>query len=354
MLTLLMAVLVGAAAFTQPARRRTAGHEENGFVGSRGERRCVRLDAKLKRGQPIQFSDRGVGEQISNAMDRRLLTKDEEFSLGARVQRMVAVEAVREDMGGEATDRELAERCEMDPSAMSRVLEEGRCARDAMILSNMRLVVTNAVRMRSTLPRGPTTGVTRDGGATRLDDLVAEGTLGLMTAVDRYDPGKGFRFSTYAVWWVRQAMQRAARRRAIVQVPIHVQMLAKRANNATIALRDELGRDPSSKELASRLNTTESSLVYVALSRTSTTFSLDAAPQRRAAKGSGAGEGMQTDPSALIELVEAPEPAPEEAVAFHELRDALDAAMAHHLDFVERDVLRLRLGLRTTVGQTPQ
>merc|ERR1712216_1118025 len=162
----------------------------------------------------------------------------------------------------------------------------------------------------------------------------------MATAVDRYDPGRGFRFSTYAVWWVRQAIQKASRKRQIVAVPRHVQELGKQCENATKQLRDMLGRSPSVDELAAFLDL-KPKQVERATRIGLATFSLDVPLGRsKTAKVSGAGDG-----GSLADLLEAPEVQPYASASFHELRDAIDVAMKRSLDNSERDVLRLRLGL---------
>ena len=174
-----------------------------------------------------------------------LLTKEEEFELGSKVQKLSAIESTRKSLRENATDASDDSVAKLlgyvDPIDIFRAEVAGRDAREHMILSNMRLVVSTARRAQARLPRATQLAVDRDGGAQALEDLVAEGTLGLATAVDRYDPGRGFRFSTYAVWWVRQAIQKASRKRQIVAVPRHVQELGKQCENATKQLRDMLG-----------------------------------------------------------------------------------------------------------------
>merc|ERR1719424_394013 len=160
-----------------------------------------------------------------------------------------------------------------------------------MILSNLRLVVNICRKMKASLPRDSLTGVDRDGGSSRLDDLVAEGTLGLAVAVDRFEPERGLRFSTYATWWVRQAVQKAVRTRSVVRVPMHVQQLQKKADNATAFLRDTSGLAPTRAAVADMLGVSEKRLAAAERARETRPASLDAALGRgQGAKGSGAGE----------------------------------------------------------------
>ncbi len=110
-------------------------------------------------------------------------------------------------------------------------------ARQRMILANLRLVVKMS-------------GAYRNRGLPLLD-LIAEGNIGLIAAVERFDPLRGFRFSTYASWWIRQAMGRAVVRQAsCVRLPLHVVQRLRRLSRADRRLQQELGRPPRTDELA--------------------------------------------------------------------------------------------------------
>ena len=214
-------------------------------------RRGVVLEAtpskSWQRGNALSYASGDVYAKhgLEAVLSHPLLTKEEEFELGSKVQKLSQIEKTRSSLRENCTDASDDSVAKLlgyvDPIDIFRAEVAGRDAREHMILSNMRLVVSTARRAQARLPRATQLAVDRDGGAQALEDLVAEGTLGLATAVDRYDPGRGFRFSTYAVWWVRQAIQKASRKRQIVAVPRHVQELGKQCENATKQLRDMLG-----------------------------------------------------------------------------------------------------------------
>ena len=138
-----------------------------------------------------------------------------------------------------------------DEVALSRVLHSGdetaaEPARRRLIESNLRLVVSVARRYLALAARA--------GAAMDLADLIQEGNLGLFKAVEKFDPERGYRFSTYAYWWIRQAITRAiADHGRTIRLPVHLGEQLSKLADATVRLEQALGRAPSTDEIAREL-----------------------------------------------------------------------------------------------------
>jgi len=160
-----------------------------------------------------------------------LLTPEEELELARRCQRgRAAEEQLREGVPKHQTRQRLL-----------KEMEEGYEARERLVKANSRLVVSVA---RNYLGRG-----------VPFADLIQEGNLGLMRAIERFDPERGYRFSTYAIWWIRQAISRAvAYQGRTIRLPVHVVEEISRLNRASRRLTKELGREPSEEELAEEMD----------------------------------------------------------------------------------------------------
>jgi RNA polymerase sigma factor (sigma-70 family) len=244
-----------------------------------------------------------------------LLTKDDEVELSQAFEAGQAAQAELHDLPAGHPDRPRLE----------AEAEHGEWARRKMIESNLRLVVSIARRFSATgLPLG---------------DLVQEGNLGLLRAVEKFDWRKGFKFSTYATWWIRQAIARGAADRGArtVRLPVHVDEQVGRLRRAQARLVGRLGREPSDAELAAELDMPERRVAWL-LAVAQVTVSLD----------TPIGDDGPTLQD-FVEDVEAPGP---DVLAIATVgREALEAALTALPDR-ERQVLILRFGLDTGTPRT--
>ena len=168
-----------------------------------------------------------------------LLTAEEEVALAQRIE---AGRAAQEQIAEECRNNGYSDKACADLEARVR---DGQRAFDHFVSANLRLVVKEAAKMARRSPLG-------------LDELIQEGNLGLIRAVEKFDWRRGFKFSTYATWWIRQALQRGmADKERTIRLPtgVHANLLRVRA--AQSRLDAELGRPPCLDELSKATNLTE-------------------------------------------------------------------------------------------------
>lgn len=200
-----------------------------------------------------------------------------------------------------------------------------RAARNQFARANLRLVVRMANRLR--------------GSGLSLTDLIQEGNIGLLKAVDRFEPARGFRFSTYASWWIRHTMRRAmVNRGRTVRVPQHLHTLAQKLSKTRRRLRGELGRNPHDTELAEAVGTTVDKVVAATRALANHPVSLDA-------------RVSSDDPRSVADILSVPEEqTPGERLDMLRAEEQMRAALLE-LAPMERDILRQRFGLD---GQEPR
>ncbi|KAG5188371.1 hypothetical protein JKP88DRAFT_177954 [Tribonema minus] len=296
-----------------------------------------------KRGRKpkAEFSEPSAASQpnaefFAQLRSTRLLSAEEELRLGALVQELVAAEArcaaLAEALGREPT---LAERA-ADAGAASEALytarlRRGLWAKRAMVTCNLRLVVALAAKFQG---QGPP-----------LADLIQEGAVGLVRAAEKYDPARGFRFSTYATWWVRQRLHLSVRSHRLVRVPLRVHSQFEALRRAVRALAGELGRRPTEGELAARCGLTPARAAHVRaamLPPESLDRELHFASHR---SEQGLVTMLDVTPAAADDGTSAGTATMEQALEWDLLREDLERAMRASLSQRERDIVRMRVGL---------
>ena len=245
----------------------------------------------------------------------RLLTAADEVRLAQAIES--GKEARAELEAAEAAGRKLPAEARRQ---LERRVREGGEAFEHFVAANLRLVVSIAAKFSKS-------------SSLELGELVQEGNVGLITAVEKFDWRKGYKFSTYATWWIRQAIQRgvAAQERTI-RLPVAVHDALTKVRAARNRLESETGREPTTAELAAATNLTEDKVRH-ALDSVRPTTSLD----RRV--------GDDDDAAELGDFVAVASDSPADEVVDRDLREGLFATAREHLDERSWYVLQRRYGL---------
>jgi RNA polymerase primary sigma factor len=289
--------------------------EEHGFVSERSLEE-VALEHDLDEDGVAQLradlEERGIRIDHADADETEQPELDLSFELGAGgVPDSVTVfmnQLGRYPLLTAAEEVELAKRIERGD----------RAAKERMINTNLRLVVHNAQRYT--------------GHGVPLGDLIQEGTIGLNRAVEKFDWRKGFKFSTYATWWIRQACQRAiANQSKTIRVPVHVGERRLKLSRLRERFQTEHGREPTLEELA-RIAEMDAQHAHEALTAVEASVSLN--------QPVGDGDGAELGDLLADSDTDDPEQAAGEALRTEAVRDALDKLPGR-----ERRIIELRFGL---------
>lgn len=171
-----------------------------------------------------------------------LLEHDEEILLGRNVQRLMEIKAC-EELLGESNQEELASSLGITTKELRKQIRNGEKAKDKMVTANLRLVVSVAKKYTKR--------------NMELLDIIQEGTIGLVRGVEKFDPGRGYKFSTYAYWWIRQGITRAiAEKSRAIRLPIHVTENLNKLKKAQRELSQLNGQMPNIFQLSDHLNLT--------------------------------------------------------------------------------------------------
>ncbi|HIK37846.1 MAG: RNA polymerase sigma factor, RpoD/SigA family [Geminocystis sp.] len=250
-----------------------------------------------------------------------LLSHEQEILFGKQVQQMMAMYKIKEELtkelGREPTLEEWAAKANKTPKELQKILYQGKRAKQKMIEANLRLVVAIAKKYQKR--------------NMEFLDLIQEGSLGLERGVEKFDPTKGFKFSTYAYWWIRQAITRAiAQQGRTIRLPIHITEKLNKIKKTQRELSQKLGRSPTPAEIAEALDLEPAQIrEYFSIARQP--ISLDVK----------VGDNQDTE---LSELLEDDGVSPDNYITQELLRQDLQKLLGE-LNPQQQQVVKLRFGL---------
>ncbi|MBW4638873.1 MAG: RpoD/SigA family RNA polymerase sigma factor [Gloeocapsa sp. UFS-A4-WI-NPMV-4B04] len=271
-------------------------------------------------------SDDAVGAFFKEMARYPLLKPDEELELAHRVRFLIEIEELQKRLQSELNRQpskvEVTALIGLSERQLEQRLYQGRVAKRKMIRSNLRLVVSIAKRY---LNRG-----------VQFLDLIQEGAMGLNRAAEKFDPDKGYKFSTYAYWWIRQAITRAIANDArTIRLPIHIVEKLNKLKKVQRELKQQLRRNPSENEVAAALEISPEQLRQLQ-------------QLRRKSLSLNHRVGKEED-TELVDLLEdedgqSPEQQMSETMMRQEIWDVLSDVLTPR----EKDVISLRYGLTTS------
>ena len=250
-----------------------------------------------------------------------LLSHEQEITLGRQVQELVRLEEAEAEFkmrqGHEPSREEMAANLGISPAVLRRRLINGRRAKERMVAANLRLVVSVAKKYTKR--------------NMELLDLIQEGTIGLVRGVEKFDPTRGYKFSTYAYWWIRQGITRAiAEKSRTIRLPIHITETLNKLKKGQRELSQELGRTPTVGELAEFLELPEPEVKDL-LSRARQPVSLEM-------------KVGDSDDTELCELLQNDAPMPHELVDGDCLKGDM-RSLLEQLPPLQGRVLKMRYGI---------
>jgi len=250
-----------------------------------------------------------------------LLTHEQEIVYGKQVQKMIHLQETKEEIkqktGQDPSLTELSNLVQLSEKEIEQIFKQGERAKRRMIEANLRLVVAIAKKYQKR--------------NMEFLDLIQEGSLGLERGVEKFDPTKGYKFSTYAYWWIRQAITRAiAQQGRTIRLPIHITEKLNKIKKTQRELSQQLGRSATPLEVANALEL-EPAQIREFLSMSRQPISLDVR----------VGDNQDTE---LSELLEDKNISPDDHITSELLRQDLQNLLAE-LTPQQREVISLRYGL---------
>jgi len=250
-----------------------------------------------------------------------LLTHEQEITLGRQVQQLMEIETLEaelESRDGAKPPRDLlAKAADLSTVQLKRKLQQGHRAKERMVAANLRLVVSVAKKYTKR--------------NMELLDLIQEGTIGLVRGVEKFDPTRGYKFSTYAYWWIRQGITRAiAEKSRTIRLPIHITEMLNKLKKGQRELSQELGRTPTVTELAQFVDLPEDEVKDL-MCRARQPVSLEMK----------VGDGDDTE---LLELLSGDDELPSDQVEEDCLKGDLRNLLGQ-LPHLQEQVLRMRFGM---------
>lgn len=250
-----------------------------------------------------------------------LLSHEQEITLGRQVQELMSLEMLESELqastGEKPSPEELAASAGVTPAQLKKKLKSGHRAKERMVAANLRLVVSVAKKYTKR--------------NMELLDLIQEGTIGLVRGVEKFDPTRGYKFSTYAYWWIRQGITRAISEKSrTIRLPIHITELLNKLKKGQRELSQEMARTPTLSELAEFVELPEEEVKELMCS----------ARQPMSLQMS-VGE---SDDTILLDLLPGDKDMPSEQIESDCMKDDLEILL-EQLPEVQSRVLRMRYGM---------